>query len=376
MKTPSRSSFHQRLVARPGICRSTSRASASAAVRTCRKSCSGVRRTYTWMPREPEVLGKPSRPCSSSTSRTHSATSRTWDEGDVRLGVEVDAQLVRVIQIGAPHRPRVPVDHAQVHAPHQVRGVVGHQLTRVAAAGKRHGGRLQPLRRAVGHALLKERLALHAVHPALHHRRAIAQAAHDRVGALDVVVGQVQLGQLAFGKEQLAGVAQAQLLAADVDRGRLGLLGCHCWKDARSCLRGHCSSPPASSTISAQSTWRMPWRRACAIGGWQTDGCAIDAPAAGDLRAAAGLAGLRFAHACRARAGRLPALSARGHAGRQRRLRDRHARAPERRARLRRHDREPPRFLRRARARPPGDRAVRRQRAIAARAARKLAALV
>ena len=34
-----------------------------------------------WMPREPEVLGKPRRPCSSSTSRTPSATSRTSENG-------------------------------------------------------------------------------------------------------------------------------------------------------------------------------------------------------------------------------------------------------------------------------------------------------
>ncbi len=34
-----------------------------------------------WMPREPEVFGKPSSACSSSTSRTPSATSRTSSNG-------------------------------------------------------------------------------------------------------------------------------------------------------------------------------------------------------------------------------------------------------------------------------------------------------
>ena len=60
-----------------GSRRSTSRASASAARRTSTKSQRGSIRTLTWMPREPEVFGKPTRPCSSSTSRTHSATWRT-----------------------------------------------------------------------------------------------------------------------------------------------------------------------------------------------------------------------------------------------------------------------------------------------------------
>ena len=45
MNTPSRSSFHQRLVARPGMFRSTARARASAARRTSVKSCSGTIRT-------------------------------------------------------------------------------------------------------------------------------------------------------------------------------------------------------------------------------------------------------------------------------------------------------------------------------------------
>ena len=123
-----------------------------------------------------------------------------------------------------------------------MRGVVGHELARVAAAGKRDGRRLQPLGRAVGHALLKERLALHAVDPALHHRRPVAQSAHDRLRALDVVLDEIELRQLALGEEQLARIAHAQLVPADVDRGGLSLLRSHCWKDARSCLREPCSS--------------------------------------------------------------------------------------------------------------------------------------
>ena len=194
------------------------------------------------MPREPEVFGVPEQPVlveHLAHAQRHLAYLR---KGHIGLRVEIDAQLIWVVEIGASHRPGIPVDHAEVHAPHQMRCVVGHQLARVAPAGKRDGRRLQPLRRAVWHALLKERIAADPVDPALHHRRAIAQAAHDGLGALDVVLGEVQLGDLRLGEEQLAGVAQAQLAPAYVDRGRLGLLRCHCWKDARSCSREHCSS--------------------------------------------------------------------------------------------------------------------------------------
>jgi hypothetical protein len=156
-------------------------------------------------------------------------------ERDVGTRVEVDAQLVGVIEVVATDGPRVPVDHPEVDAPHEVRGVVGHELARVAPAGERDGRRLQPLGRAVRHALLKERLSVDAVDPALHHGRPVAQAAHDGVGALDVVVDEVELGQAALGEERLARVAHAHLAPGDVDRRGVRLLGGHCWKDARSC---------------------------------------------------------------------------------------------------------------------------------------------
>ena len=54
-----RSSFHHLVVARPGIRRSTSRDSASAARRISVKSHRGSIRTFTWMPRDPEVFGYP-----------------------------------------------------------------------------------------------------------------------------------------------------------------------------------------------------------------------------------------------------------------------------------------------------------------------------
>ena len=158
-------------------------------------------------------------------------------EGDPRAGVEVHPQLVGVVEVRAAHRPGIPVDHPEVHAPQQVGPVVGDQLAGVAPAGEGHGGGLQPLRRALGHPLLEERLPAHAVHPPLQDGGAVAQAAHDRVLALDVVVGEVELRQAGLGEEHLARVAQANLAAAGAQHDALTLLRGHRLKGCRMCGR-------------------------------------------------------------------------------------------------------------------------------------------
>jgi len=61
----------------PSPRRSTSRASASAARRTVLKSHCGWIRTGMCIPREPDVLGNPRSPCSSSTPRASRAVLRT-----------------------------------------------------------------------------------------------------------------------------------------------------------------------------------------------------------------------------------------------------------------------------------------------------------
>ena len=66
--------------------RSTSRASASAARRTSVNDHFGSIRTLTWIPREPEVFGKPSRPWSASVSLTTIATWRTSAKFDSGVG--------------------------------------------------------------------------------------------------------------------------------------------------------------------------------------------------------------------------------------------------------------------------------------------------
>ena len=222
-----RSSFHQAVVARPGMRRSTSRASASAARRTSVKLQRGSMRTLTWMPREPLVLGKPSIPCSRRTSPAHSATSRTslhstpgcgsrsmrsssgWSRSLRRTGHGFQSMLPRLT-------PQI-----------EVGGVVGHELGGAATRREVHGRGLQPLGALLGHALLEEDLAGDPVPPALEHRRAVVEPADGRLGGLQVVVDEVELGEVrARESRPCSGLETRSSLATDLDR-RVLLRGSH-----------------------------------------------------------------------------------------------------------------------------------------------------
>jgi hypothetical protein len=56
-------------------------------------------RMLTWMPREPDVLGQPTSPLSASTSARHQRHATHVIPLDAGHRVEVDAQLVRVVQV-------------------------------------------------------------------------------------------------------------------------------------------------------------------------------------------------------------------------------------------------------------------------------------
>src|SRR5215211_1858085 len=158
-----------------------------------------------------------------------SATLRT-SSNETPCGVEVDPQLVGTIEVGAAHGPRVEVDHAQVDGPHEVRGVVRHELPPAAPAREVHRRGLEPAGSAVRNALLEEGRARCALHEALQRRRALPEVDDRRLGSLEVVARKVELRVPGLGEEDLVRVREPDLRPGDLKRP-VALLRGHGWKD-------------------------------------------------------------------------------------------------------------------------------------------------
>src|SRR6266545_1621444 len=84
-----------------------------------------------------------------------------------RAGVEIDAQLVRVLEIVGAHGMRVQVDATEIDDPQKLSRVTHDDLSRRPAGWKAQLHRLDPLGMLFGSPLLKERLTLRAAHVAL-----------------------------------------------------------------------------------------------------------------------------------------------------------------------------------------------------------------
>src|SRR5262249_20660313 len=123
-----------------------------------------------------------------------------------RLGVEVEAQLVRMVDVVAADRPRMERDRAHLGRPCDHGRLRRADLVRVAARGELDPCRLYVLRRSPWDALLEEGVAapslarreddarVHALRPALERRRPPAERAHDAVADGEVVPDDVELG--------------------------------------------------------------------------------------------------------------------------------------------------------------------------------------
>ena len=177
-----RSSFHHRAVARPGARFSTSRASVSAASRTCLKSHCGAIRTRMCSPRDPLVFGQPTRPTSSSTSRATIATSTICDQSTPGIGSRSTRSSSGWSRSSARTGMRVQVEAPEVDDPGEAGGIPDHRLFGRRAAGVVQGRGVDEVGVVLGHALLEERLLVDALDEALEHHRAAPprRAAHRR----------------------------------------------------------------------------------------------------------------------------------------------------------------------------------------------------
>ena len=167
---------------------------------------------------------------------------------DALRRVEVDAQLVRMVEVVAAHRPRVPVDVVEVRRPDEVRGVDGHELRRASPGREMHGRRLQPRRRVLD-ALVEEEVAGDALVPALEHGRALTQAEQHRVGDRHVVLDQFELRDrrppVVRGEHLLGGARHADVDPGGFDRR---LILCHPLAGWRTVPRS-AASPTATELI-------------------------------------------------------------------------------------------------------------------------------
>ena len=114
-------------------------------------------------------------------------------EVGARLRVEVEAQLVRMVDVVAAHGPRVKRDRPHLRRPADHRNLGRADLVGVTARRELDARGLDVLGGALGDPLLEERVAaaplargehdpgMHALGPALERRRPAPQRAHDPV---------------------------------------------------------------------------------------------------------------------------------------------------------------------------------------------------
>ena len=135
------------------------------------------------------------------------------------LWVQVDAQLVRMVDVRPAHGPRVEIQAAEVDRPDEVGHVDRTQLPRAPAAGEGHRHRLHPVGERLGDALLVEKLAARAVGVPLEHGWSLANAAERPWTDGQVVLNQVQLGLAPCGEKHLLRIGHADGASVDLNLG-------------------------------------------------------------------------------------------------------------------------------------------------------------
>ncbi|HZA33497.1 MAG TPA: non-homologous end-joining DNA ligase [Vicinamibacterales bacterium] len=128
---------------------------------------------------------------------------------------EIDAQLVRVIEIVSTHWMRVQLEACEVRHPRQHRCISRHDLFRGPARRKLQLHDLDPLGARVGRTLLVEELAVDAVGVAHQHVRSISRRAQRAVGDGQVVLRHVQLGVTRLGKQHLTRIRDSNVSSVD-----------------------------------------------------------------------------------------------------------------------------------------------------------------
>ena len=204
-------------------------------------------RTLMWMPREPEVLGQPTSPTACERLLGHEGHGADVSPGHARHGVQIDAQLVRMVEVLGADRMRVEVEAAEVRDPGQRRRIAQHDLLSGPAGRERERDRVDPLRSLVRGALLEEELARRAVDETLERHRPPASATQRALGDREVVAHEVHLGVPGSGPVDLVGVGDLDLAPPDIEQ--LELRG-----------HGYASASGTPAGCSSSQRWRSTRR--------------------------------------------------------------------------------------------------------------------
>ena len=178
-------------------------------------------RTLTWIPREPEVLGQPTRPDVGQRVAHDQGHPPDVVPGDAGDRVEVDPQLVGMVEVVGADRVRVEVDAAEVGDPGEAGRIVDHDLVGGPAGGE---ARARPSGcqsgRLSGARFWKKNSPAGAVRVALEGHRPAARAAQRALRDREVVADQVELRDGAAGglrEEDLVRVRDRHLAAGDLE---------------------------------------------------------------------------------------------------------------------------------------------------------------
>ncbi len=226
-----RSSFHHAVVT-PSVRRSSSRAKAMAPWRTSVKVQDGSRRTYTWMPRLPLVLGNARMPSSSNSSRatpaTRTASANPAEPNGSRSIRSSSGRSLSSRRVGHGWNVIAPMCAA-----HAATAISVMQISSATPARREQdASALDVVGRAPHHPLLVERVAVavgagrhhhslaYALGPALEGDRTVPQCPHQPVLDGDVVLGDHQLGDLGG---EVGRLVDHPVRARDPDRTPAGL---------------------------------------------------------------------------------------------------------------------------------------------------------